>query len=760
MKDLITLKLFQEQAVSELLANTRDPARNILGKTNKIIMSAPTGSGKTIILISFIEKFLEDNPDYIVCWFSPGIGKLHDQSQDKLEKFSDLNSGDINSILYNGGFQPETTYFINWEVITKKDNIALKQAERLNFLEHVRRAHNNGYKFLIVIDEEHYNKTYKSQDIIFHLQPTHEVRVSATPKAHECQVIISEKDVINEELITRYMHINKDLNNNTSYSYNNEVDILLTKADQMRKEISQAYRDLGKNINPLVMIQFPNQSEDLIKYVEDFLADQGYTYENKCVAQWFAAQPKDKKDPHSQAIGERKKNLDNPDITKNNSQQCFLLFKQAIATGWDCPRAKILVKLRNNLSETFEIQVLGRLRRMPEACHYDNEILNCSYLYTFDDDYRYSVLQSTSNAFETETLFLKPEAKEITLKKRTPKVDSFHHNLSIDSTKVRSRLIKFIRKKYGLVDDFDENRRLFKHHGYILDTHNIHTSYISGYFEDAASLRRNQFTTNEMKVRVTEEVHIREYKAAIERINKYIKLTYNETDNIIKSFFNQKHRATKNKLLELDNKEFLAFILNNKEILKDLFEEFATQEYQYMELRTTQLQDFAIPEHEVFKLSQNISHTSEIQSNVYQGYTERHSLTNRSSSEYLLEKYCEEHPQVKFVYKNGDHGSRYLSIPYQDNFGAVRFFYPDYVLQLTDGTIWIIETKGGETKYGQSKNIDGQSINKFNVLRNYAQECKYQFAFVRDIQSKLYFNNTEYHDDMSHASWRPLEEAF
>ena len=60
------------------------------------------------------------------------------------------------------------------------------------------------------------------------------------------------------------------------------------------------------------------------------------------------------------------------------------MFKQALAIGWDCLRAKILVKLRENMNETFEIQILGRLRRMPKAKHYGKEILDCSYLYTFD----------------------------------------------------------------------------------------------------------------------------------------------------------------------------------------------------------------------------------------------------------------------------------------------------------------------------------------------------------------------------------------
>lgn len=46
------------------------------------------------------------------------------------------------------------------------------------------------------------------------------------------------------------------------------------------------------------------------------------------------------------------------------------MFKQAIATGWDCPRAKILVKLREGGTERFNIQTVGRIRRMPLREYY------------------------------------------------------------------------------------------------------------------------------------------------------------------------------------------------------------------------------------------------------------------------------------------------------------------------------------------------------------------------------------------------------
>ena len=90
-------------------------------------------------------------------------------------------------------------------------------------------------------------------------------------------------------------------------------------------------------------------------------------------------------------MSEDKKDL--PDnLTQNDGIPVFLLMKQAISTGWDCPRAKILVKLRENMSESFEIQTIGRIRRMPEAVHYEDDLLDFCYVYTFDEKYKAGLL--------------------------------------------------------------------------------------------------------------------------------------------------------------------------------------------------------------------------------------------------------------------------------------------------------------------------------------------------------------------------------
>lgn len=92
-----------------------------------------------------------------------------------------------------------------------------------------------------------------------------------------------------------------------------------------------------------------------------------------------------------------------------------------------------------------------------------------------------------------------------------------------------------------------------------------------------------------------------------------------------------------------------------------------------------------------------------------------------------------------------------------DGFSKQWLFYPDYIVKTIDGQVWLIETKGGEVA-GHSKNLDAQVSNKFIAFKQYAEKYKLNFGFVRDINEDLFINNTKYHEDTSHESWRPLSD--
>ena len=122
-----------------------------------------------------------------------------------------------------------------------------------------------------------------------------------------------------------------------------DYDYLLDLADAKRKAIAGRYKEIGKNICPLVLIQFPNGQPETIVAVEQKLESMGYTYDNGMVSKWMSEDKKDLPD----------------NLTVTDAIPVFLLMKQAISTGWDCPRAKILVKLREGMSESFWISAMS-----------------------------------------------------------------------------------------------------------------------------------------------------------------------------------------------------------------------------------------------------------------------------------------------------------------------------------------------------------------------------------------------------------------
>ena len=143
--------------------------------------------------------------------------------------------------------------------------------------------------------------------------------------------------------------------------------------------------------------------------------------------------------------------------------------------------------------------------------------------------------------------------------------------------------------------------------------------------------------------------------------------------------------------------------------------------------------------------------------NVYNGYLS--SADPRSHGEKEFEKFCENNSNIEWWYKNGDKGEEYLSILYLDNSGAQKLFYPDYIICVR-GKIWIIETKGGFSRTGESQNIDIFVEKKFNILKSYLKQHNLSGGIVRfDVESNELLIATEtYNDDHHSNSWKLLFE--
>ena len=724
---------FQTQCVEYLIDKTIETTSKQV-----ITVKAPTGAGKTIILIKYVDEFIKNtNRSIAFIWLCPGKGNLEEQSKNKMEEIApDI---DTRNLMYSmiAGFDSGSVTFINWELVTKKGNNALKDGERANLFEKIAEAHKDGVEFVVIIDEEHLNNTKKADDVINAFAAKNIIRVSATANkvSHQEFYEIDEDDVIGAGLITRAIYVNEGVDEKKEIQA--DYDYLLELADEKRKEIQAAYENMSINVRPLVLVQFPMGQPETIKAVEEKLSSMGYNYDNEMVNIWMS----DDK-------------IVSDDLTNIDGSPAFLLMKQAISTGWDCPRAKILVKLREGGSEDFQIQTIGRIRRMPEGKHYGLNTLDYCYIYTLDTQYKTGLLSSMDKAYQVRRLFLRDEARDFSLTKEM-------RDLDFDGLGERETLIKvhdYFEKTYNLGSDKRVNKENLEAGGYNF-SHEIDSKILQGIFRTTEELASSG-SKDKIRIKTTVNTHTHGIYLlhSIDEIKKVTGMQSQKVKNILRRLFS-KGKKRKYKFVELENSDFYAFIINNVKKLKMDFKAVTsqmsgTQMTMKLAPKTTK---FTIPEMEIYKYSE-VKNRILMRMNAYKDYTNEFVTDKtRSKPERLFERYCETNNNIEWCYKNGDTGQQYLSIVYLDGIDKQWLFYPDYIVKMKDGNVWIIETKGGEVS-GHSKNIDLQIENKFNAFKEYARKYKLKWGFVRDIDEELYINNTDYVEDMSDKSWIPLLE--
>src|SRR3989344_2032928 len=365
---IITMELrdYQEIAARELF----EGANKLLAHSEdkKLVFKAPTGSGKTITMAEFLKRLADDAQSHVplsFIWAAPR--QLHEQSKQKLESyyaesralecssFEDLNDRQIeeNEIL-----------FFNWESIRQENAIYIRDNEQDNnlssILDNTRKA---GREIVLIIDESHYHaQAETSLGLLKMINPKLTIEVSATPVLNDPDkvIVVDIDDVRKEAVIKKAVSLNPGFKNaiersRVSSALSDSTDeIVLREALTKREELAKHYKDAGVEINPLLLVQLPDrrgQTEDeMLRNIERILKDKhGISVANGKLAFY---------------LSEDKRNREH--VEEQNNPVEGLIFKQAIALGWDCPRAQVLALFRQWQSVSFSIQTVGRIMRMPE----------------------------------------------------------------------------------------------------------------------------------------------------------------------------------------------------------------------------------------------------------------------------------------------------------------------------------------------------------------------------------------------------------
>ncbi len=411
----INFKDYQELAMDEL----RDKANTLLKKEGPriLVLKAPTGSGKTLMTAEWMMRFCDpytrtDGKTFSFIWIA--VHKLHDQSHDTLKRFFELKGTGLRCSYFDDledrRIRQNEILFLNWASINNEDKVIVRANERDNNLSSVvERTKEAGRTVILIIDESHHTaKSPNSMAIIKSLEPKITLEVSATPQITELdeKVTVEIEDVRAEEMIKKEIVINTGFE---EYVIDERKDdqtadeLVLQAALKKRLELKKKLEAEGSNVNPLLLIQLPDTKQgmpDKREEVEATLAKLGYTRKNGRMAVYLS----DK---------DNKVNLTN--IEKNESEVDVLIFKQAIALGWDCPRASILVLFREWKEEsmTFSIQTLGRIMRMPEQKHYEDEDLNLAYLFTSLSDINTRIAKGASSGIRPLTSYRRKDYANI-----------------------------------------------------------------------------------------------------------------------------------------------------------------------------------------------------------------------------------------------------------------------------------------------------------------------------------------------------------
>ena len=734
--ETIELRGFQSDALRDLNA-----AMAVRGSRD-IIFKSPTGSGKTIVLTHFMSEYMKDNARMVFVWLTPGKGGLEEQSKAKMDLYCHNASTKNLADVMTGGFAAGDAVFINWEKLTKKGSNALKDSERTNFKEWVQKAFNEGLAFKVVVDESHQNFTEKADEIVELFRADKIIRSSATPleDPSALKVEVSEADVINAGLIKKLIQINPDFPSKITFKKGeSQLGYLLERALEKREELRTAFAVKGSTVNPLILVQLPNSSDALLKDVEEWFAARQIDCEGGTFAVWLA---------------DRKDNLEG--IVENNAKQVAVVIKQAVATGWDCPRAHILVKLRENMDERFEIQTIGRIRRMPEACHYEDDLLDSCYLYTFDEKFTEGVRNSLGNkALDARRLFIRAELKKFKLIKEQRTMVSDTR----DPVVALKAVGKHLSGKYKLDSDCAANQKKMETAGYLFkDDIWRHTQ--SG---EATSLEemKNAAAFNDVAFSMAIDTHRhgRAFHHEVGEIGLACGLQYEEARTIILRVFGE-GGDKKECILSLPPKKLYAFVINNERKLKEDFTEAMAEELDLREAsgRVSE-KEFHIPHEWICTYNGKAKVQTSSEKNAYKDYPM--SVAPRSTGEVSFEKWCEKTSAVDWVYRNGDKGDEYFSIVYEANSGKQKLFYPDYIVSIK-GEVWVIEVKGGFNTSGESENIDIYAPKKAEAMKAYCAKHKLRGAFVckDESEDELFAFENGFSEDVDDPGWKPIDMLF
>ena len=415
-----TLKDFQDEAVRQLLKNL-DRARLFYRLQDtpspvSLTLSATTGAGKTVMAAAVIESLFfgsdtynfSADPSAVILWVTDDPS-LNEQTRWRFIESSELIELPRLEVIGEGfdqeKFDSQKVYFLNRQKLAVSSNLVKhKDGRAYTLWETIQNTIDDSGKTLyMVLDEAHRglgSKQSKSEEsarqtiysqlidgadgrspmpIVLGISATIErfsVAMQSRNRTQITAVVVDPKDVQASGLLkdTITLLIPDERGSFDAALLKEACAAILESKKNWEQYALDQKLDKGNLVEPLLVMQVPNlvSDDELFGLCEQLM--NAIPALNPYIS--FAHVLGDR---HDIILGGTKYLIRHvrPENVQDDRGIKVLFAKEAISTGWDCPRAEVLFSLRPGQDKTYITQLIGRMVRTPLARRIEgNDILN------------------------------------------------------------------------------------------------------------------------------------------------------------------------------------------------------------------------------------------------------------------------------------------------------------------------------------------------------------------------------------------------
>jgi type III restriction enzyme len=371
-----TLKEFQERAIEsgvslfahakkQLDVAPKDAASraHAVNHNGYLLIEAPTGSGKTLMAGHIVEKF-SNQENVVWFWFAPFKGVVGQTAGFLREQFQGLRLREMQEDRAVQNSRSGDVFVTTWQTVATrvKDsrNVRKEGEKNPSVDELIAGLRDMGFRIGVVVDEAHHSFHGDTQAAqFFHsiLSPEYTVLITATPDDGDIadfkerlgitelhRIRVSRADAVGAGLVKSGVKCAAYM---VDAGQEKLVDLQATALRDgvaLHRKIKETLKAEGISLTPLLLVQVDSKDKSVQRAKEKLM---GFGFTEKQIAIHTADEP----DAGLLAIA-------------NDEEREVLIFKMAVALGFDAPRAFALVSMRATQDTDFGVQLVGRILRV------------------------------------------------------------------------------------------------------------------------------------------------------------------------------------------------------------------------------------------------------------------------------------------------------------------------------------------------------------------------------------------------------------